>query len=188
MKKTLYFCFSLVLFYSACKKDDVPVNIFEPGSMEFGSAMAEKNGSHWLASAEALKEKNYKDYFSLSFATYNMYDEKRESISFSKIPFSVGSYPATTCVQNIPDSCMPGYVSSLYGRFSSDGDAVLAFYTINERKTNYLNITAIDTVTNIVKGDFEIHVKIESGEQFLGPADPSNLDFTKGSFECRFSN
>jgi len=188
MKNRICLYLALLLISISCNKDDVPVNIFEPGGMEFGSAMAEKNGSQWQASAKAGKEKNFKDYFSLSFSTYNMYDEKRESIGFLNIPYQTGKYPVYTCNQNIPDSCISGYVSSRYARLSSDGDAVLAGYDINESKTNYLNITAIDTTANIVTGDFEIHVKLSIGGQYLGPADPDNLDFTKGIFECRFSN
>ena len=187
MKNRIYLYITFVLLSISCNKDDVPVNIFEPGAMEFGSAMAEKNEVQWSASAKAGKEKNFKDYFTISLCTFNAFDEKRESLFFTKIPFSTGSYPVKTCL-GIPDSCEMGFVSSAYSRLSSDGDAVLAAYFINDEKSNYLNITTIDTITNIVKGDFEIHLKIDTGEELLGPADPSNLDFTKGSFECRFSN
>jgi len=188
MKNRIYIYLVLILVSIACNKDEVSVNIFEPGSMEFGSAMAEKNGLKWQASAEALKEKNFKDRFSIKFCTYNAFDERRENIGFLNIPYEEKKFYVNTCLQNFPDSCMTGYVSSHYGRLSSDGDAVLAFYDINENKNNYLNITAIDTIENIVKGDFEIHVKLSIGGQYLGPADPDNLNFTKGSFECRFSN
>jgi len=133
MKNRIYFYITFVLLNISCNKDDVPVNIFEPGAMEFGSALAEKNGLLWLASAEALKEKNYKDYFALSFSTYNVYDEKREGIGFLNIPYQTGVYPVYTCDRNIPDSCISGHVSSLYTRLSSDGDAVLAFYIINAK-------------------------------------------------------
>ena len=129
-----------------------------------------------------------KNEFLISLCTYNILDEKREGISFLNIPYRVGRYPVNTCIQNILNSCIPGYVSSRYARLSSDGDAVTGGYDINESKNNYLNITAIDTTANIVKGDFEIHVKLSIGGQYLGLTDPSNLDFTKGSFECRFSN
>ena len=57
MKERIYLYLAFVLIGISCSKDDVPVNIFEPGSMEFGSAMAEKNGSQWQASAEAKKSK-----------------------------------------------------------------------------------------------------------------------------------
>jgi len=188
MKNRIYLYLAFILLSISCKKDDVPINIFEPGAMEFGSAMAEKNGLQWQASAEAKKSKLDKNKFLISLCTYNAYDEKRESIGFLNIPYQTGKYPVYTCNHNIPDSCMSGYVSSHYARLSSDGDAVLAFYNINENKNSYLNITTIDTTADIVTGDFEIHVKLSIGGQFLDPADPDNLDFTKGTFECRFSN
>ena len=186
MKERIYLCLAFVLIGISCSKDDVPVNIFEPGDMEYGFANAEKNNSQWLASAVARKNKNDKDHFSIEFCTYNMVDEKRESISFAKIPFKIGNYTAVNC--SPIDSCPEGHVKSLYSRLSSDGDAILAIYYINSEKNNYLNITAIDTTANIVRGDFKIHLEVDVGKEHLGPADPSNLDFTKGSFECRFSN
>jgi len=186
MKNKIYLYLTCLLLGISCSKDDVPVNIFEPGAMEFGSASAQKNGLQWQASAVAIKNKNDKDHFSIEFCTYNIINEKRESVSFAKIPYRIANYTAVNC--SPVDSCPAGHVKSIYGRLSSDGDALLALYYINDEKNSYLNITAIDTITNIVRGDFKIHLEIDTGEEFLGPADPNNLDFTKGSFECRFSN
>ncbi len=181
MKSILFLLSATVCFAIGCQKEDVP--IYYPGSMIYGSAEAKKNGKDWLASSGAQHYDTIPSLFGMGMETVSEEGFPREDISFNKIPKSVGKYKVSGPYNNVFD----GFVGSSYHTLEDDGDALEDTYVLNEDAIdNYLEITLIDTVANIVQGKFTVTYDIATSGGKRNPNNPDRVKFSDGSFDIEF--
>lgn len=72
-----------------------------------------------------------------------------------------------------------------YARFSIDDyDINLALYEVDTTYSNWINITKIDTVAEVIQAEFEVHLVLDEGGL---PGWPDTLHFTDCRLETWFS-
>ncbi len=151
--------------------------LFEAGLQEFGWAKAVKGDVNiWEASAIWWPRQEDSLHWVLSMGTCEELFEQacapRESIVLDEIPYAKGVYQ----VSGLDD--WDGIVDGGYARLGEDGDAVMFYYSTNDMKYSWIEITDIDPENKIMRGIFELH---------FGPTECLDLqvDIVEGCFEAR---
>jgi len=159
-----------VSFLLCCGKEEKEVIIYEAGNQEFGWATGTKEGAQWEASGYWQYHLNDSTLTSIKFVTYNSEGVQREKISIGYIPLSEG----TLSIKRNPD-VNNGIARGSYSM--SDGDVSLGGLEVNENENSYITISQIDSLTNTIKGFFEVYFISESGGL--------KVEIKDGEFEVR---
>lgn len=170
--------FKLLLFgflaVSACKKDkDDNVVIFTPGEQVFGWAKGVKEGKAWEASGYWRYHTDDSTHVGIDFKTYSEFGELREDIGLNEIPLSLGTYTIKGSIYDLGDN----FVGGSYGLLIDDGDVAGGIFFVDENEDNFITITEIDMLTNIIKGFFQLH--------FIDESKNFKLEIKDGEFELR---
>jgi hypothetical protein len=113
-------------------------------------------------------------------ATVNENEFLRESITFNEIPPEIGVYKISGDVSDKGDDL----IGASYFRSEDDGDVVTGAYIVDtdgDKKSNELEITAIDTVARTVQGNFK--VKFRQKPDTENTDYPTKVEFKKGCFD-----
>ena len=168
-----------VLFLISCKKDCIPLPDAPKGPQTFGWAKAKRNGQDWEASSGWGYIPLDSSKFGLSFETaiFNESDSSYaniETLTIQFIPFE-GVYDIKEAKEKYNREVCVFVVGYL--------DEIDAYWTVNDRKKNTVNITSYDPVTKTVKGTFNLYFNGgETGDY------PSSISFEDGTFEARLFN
>ena len=183
MKNIPYFI--IVLFFSiclwTCSKDD-PVIIYEPGPQTDGWATGLKSGQEWEASGFARKHGEDSTFIGLNFVTYNQEGSLRENYATNEIPLKPGYTIVKYSLRDLGDN----YVGSFASILGSDGDLLEASYRTNNDKEGFIKITSVDTISNMVAGEFELFFIQKTS--YNDSHHPDKLELTQGYFEVRIIN
>lgn len=168
-----------------CEKEiDYPAApIHFPGDQEYGWSTAQKNGLNFEASGLARQHSTRPDdFFGLKFQTYTDWGAKRESFSISEMEYIIGTHQVISHDEDQQNGIPRGF----YVTLSDDGDVVEDVYELDERQSNWLEITAIDTIAGeqTITGKYNLHFKIKRAK--TNPLNPDHVRFTDGAFEVRF--
>ncbi|MCW5922918.1 MAG: hypothetical protein KIS77_11275 [Saprospiraceae bacterium] len=172
--KQLNFIFLFICLVSAisCKKED-DVIIYGPGKQEFGWAKGTKEGKAWEASGFWRYHQNDSTLWGIDFYTYSSFGEQREHFALNEIPLSIGTFPVKGRISDLGD----GFVGGSFGQWGDDGDVLIGFMGINDKKHSFITISEIDTLTDTMKGFFEIH--------FISDDESLKIEIKNGKFEVR---
>lgn len=183
MKANSLIVFAVFFFSMGCKKEVIKIPIFYPGKMTYGRMDAKKGGEDWVASSAAFNYDTIPSFFGISSATFSEEDFLREELIFNKIPKTTGKYVISGPINNIFD----GFVGSTYHTSEDDGDASEDNWDVDETATdNYIEVTMIDTVANIVQGNFTVSFNIATSGGKRNPDNPDKVKFSKGTFDVTF--
>jgi len=116
----------------------------------------------------------------ITFVTYdNAVDLNiRERLAIGRIPQKTGNYSIESVKSN--------EVFSDYSTWLEDGDVLNAGWDINTLNKNYIEITAIDTITRIFEGKFNINFKM-TNQGIDGNMHSENINFKNGDFRAKYS-
>jgi hypothetical protein len=144
MKKSIYYLFMLVYLVSCKEKPEFL--IFEPGDLKTGHGEGQRDGHDWKATAQALVEKKRKK-FDVLFITVSDQGILREYFRFQEIPLRL-------CHIKIKNQ-VPSDENHIGVQYSIKDEDIttspIYSYTGNHA---CLDITKIDTVTNMIEGSF----------------------------------
>ena len=109
--------------------------------------------------------------------------EVRECLNISILPIKVGVFK----VLSAPGVPNPDLIfSGSYSHSIADGCVLDALWLIDNTKTNFINITSIDTIAKRVNGSFDVHFKMKTqGKETLHS---EVINFKSGSFRAKIYN
>lgn len=165
MKKIIYF-FLLFLLFSC--NDEFEVDYSD------GISTALMNESNWKGQIKAFKQDN--DNIFISMASFDDYGNRRESFTISNIPYRLVK---SETFGTINDE-FPVLPLCIYRRVIDDGDVISETYYLDIEKSNFVELTKIDSNQNYVEGEFELFFDL-FGDKYMESA-PDNVYFTNGSF------
>ncbi len=157
----------------SCKREDDEVIIYDPGDQEFGWATGTKKGKAWEASGFWRYHQNDSTYWGINFTTYSSYGAQRETFALNEIPFSLGTFPVKGKINDLGD----GFVGGSFGQWADDGDALIGGMYVNDDKNGFITISEMDTVTNTMKGFFELY--------FISDDKSLKVEIKDGKFDVR---
>ena len=181
MKANLLFAIVAICFSIGCEKED-KVLIFFPGEMTYGRMDAKKNGANWVASSAAFNYDTIPSLFGLKASTFSEDGFLREGLNFNKIPKKTGVYIVSGPNNNVFD----GFVGSSYHTSEDDGVSEDRWNVDESATDNHLEVTLIDTIANMVKGNFTVSFNIATSGGKRNPDNPDKVKFSKGTFEVEF--
>ncbi|HFA48810.1 MAG TPA: hypothetical protein ENJ95_07320 [Bacteroidetes bacterium] len=183
MKYRFLHLFLLGLFFLSCSKEDRIIPIYEPGPMTFGWVEAKKNGVEFLASCTAIaNDQPPLEYFAIRFTTETEEGFAREQVTLNDIEYnpkthSFGPY----------DERYDSVVGASYSTVTDDGDVLEDVYIWDgSAGDNSITITTVDTLNNIVKGNFTVSFVIKPGREKRNPDNPDKVTFSDAEFEASF--
>lgn len=166
----------LPICFLGCKEENKPddsVIIYEAGDQKFGWAKGTKEGHQWEASGYWRYHANDSTLWGIDFITYSIEGFRRESFALNEIVFKKGTYAVKGTLSDLGD----GHVGGSYARLAADGDAVLGVLESNDDEDGFVTITEIDSLTNTMKGFFEIY--------FINEEGGLKVEIKDGEFEVR---
>lgn len=110
---------------------------------------------------------------------YNADKDRRESVSFSKIPKQIGSYTLI----NTTDGCKEQSIKVSYYTLGEDGDVIFGVYTLLTIADNKLIIDKYEESTKIMNGKFSATFIKTSGQQ----SSPDTIKFSNGVFKLKLN-
>ena len=167
----------LFAILSSCKNDEL-VTIYQPGLQEHGWATGLREGLVWEASGFARKHTENPQLIGIDFGTVSEEGALREVLSTNDIPLAVGHYEVKYGIRDLNDGYVGGNASI------HDADVIMALYSVNNDKKGFIEITDIDTISNVVSGNFELFYTKNGGDSFY----PSKLEIKDGEFEVEIIN
>jgi hypothetical protein len=190
MKKNyiIFFIFFTILFFE-CKKETlntIAPNLYTYKS-DFAISAATKKapdiaGIDWIGNIYIRQNKNTKDLlFILSTVSDTIWKYNREEINTNNIPMKTGVYLPTSKNKNLAanEIWMTYYISA------ADGDAYDGHYVIDENYKSELQIIAIDTITQQIKGTYDLYFVL-AGQSPSGLIHPPKVSFLNGKFDTKY--
>jgi hypothetical protein len=181
MKTLIYFLVILVGVLASCSKDKnaYEIPIFFEGDQDTGWGEAVRDGKAWKATAFARHHQDGSGYIGIDFNTFTRDGELRESLALNEIPLKIGKYQIKGKVGETYD----GFVGSNYGLIESDGDVVGAVYAHDDASTGYVELTNVDTASNVVEGRFDkvVFIRYTPIESIY----PETVVFKRGKFRMK---
>lgn len=172
----------IVLLVIGCKKEE-HIPIYFPGNMTFGRMDADKEGKAWVASSAAFYNEYNPALFGIIASTFTEGGFLRETLVFNKIPLKVGRYEVTKLNNDMFD----GKTGASYNTSEDDGDVSEDSYDVDESATdNYIEITLVDTIANMAKGNFTVSFNIVTSGGKRNPSNPDKVKFSNGTFDVEF--
>jgi hypothetical protein len=182
--------FSCFLFFVACHKLEIDkvyihpeqVEVFTKGQQTYGFASADKDLSYanapWESSGVAYIEPNLRSKFHLSFNTYHVDGYNRGEVLLMGIPLKKGKNKVFKLNQSSDKA------RALYTRSADDGDVIGASYDLMTGFDNFIDVSKVDTTSNIAKGTFNLGFVIN--EAYKGNNYPDTVYFRDGIFDVKF--
>jgi hypothetical protein len=181
MKTLIYFLVILMGVLASCGKDKnaYEIPIYHEGDQGSGWGEAKRDGKGWKATAFARNHQDGSGYIGIDFNTFTTQGDIRESLSFNEIPLKVGKYQIKGKVGDTYD----GLVGSNYGLSESDGDVIGAVYSHDDASTGYIELTNVDTASNVVEGMFDkaVFIRYTPIESIY----PETVVFKNGKFRMK---
>ena len=136
-----------------------------------------QNGKDWAAPADGVYNSSM-DTTSMSGLMVAKNEVLGENLSFSNIPFRVGTYPL---IKKGPESNKP---SSVF--YSVIGlDALNCRFDLDEASENFINVEIADHKSNYISGTFQAVYVRDPGDAKYDPYLPDTLRFTDGFFNVK---
>ncbi|HLF65715.1 MAG TPA: hypothetical protein VI603_18280 [Saprospiraceae bacterium] len=179
----------VVLIISCSNKHEFDIPIYEPGSMEYGWAVAKKNGKEFRASALARRFSDQPDsLYALYIGTESVEGFEREFISIGFMSFGIEEYVVSSVDYN---QFYPNRLNVSYHTRQDDGDVSEDSYIIDDAYPGYLKVTSLDTASLdstqwTVSGEFDLGFVISPFLEKVNPLNPDQVRLTHGQFEVRF--
>jgi hypothetical protein len=173
MYKIKWFCLIVIcVLLSSCRRDD-NFDIFFPGHQEYGWATAKKYDKNWAASTCIRVDPNDEKLITIFLPTYDFIGVLAESVSF-RVPARTGRYEKVDVEGKEPEGFYAGCILT-------NDDIILAAYEIDVLAENFVEITYLDTLTGVVKGEFQLFF---NGKEGYGSAEfADRVELTEGKFE-----
>lgn len=166
-------CLFLLICIFSCNKDN-----FRPDYSE-GKATAIMNGEEWEGVGRGVLY-DHGNSFYLSFTTYNKLGQRREKLSFRKIPVQEGKYVIHGSDGKSQDS-LPN--CSFY-TLIADGDVLDNIYNVVETKSpSSITILTYDESERLLTGEFKVKLYIEMERSDIGDLD--SILFQNGKFTVK---
>jgi hypothetical protein len=180
MKQIIMF-FILSLLAIRCHKDqesEYAIPIYTPGPQDTGWGNAKRDGQNWEATAFARRNQDGTNYIGIDLWTFSEEGFIRETLSLNEIPLTPGKYTILGNIANTYD----GFVGGFYSIAQDDGDVAGPPYDHDDSDIGTLELTMVDTVSNIVAGKFDrIVFKNRKKNSFF----PQKVVFENGNFEMK---
>jgi len=133
----------------SCSKETIEA-ILEP-SPYWGTISVLQNGLSWSAEPYAYITVNQNNSLGVKADVLNVNGIRKESISFIKIPFSLGTYPVVNTDARDDD----GLVGA--GFWHVDHDVIHSSYKILESdSSSFVTLTNYDTISQEIRGHFDL--------------------------------
>ncbi len=183
MYKLIAAIFTVALLITACYKEDHygPVRVFLPGEMEHGYGQAQKNGTDFLASAEAKENRDKPGFYGIAFLTETDKGFNREILGFGRMLPLEGLFPLTN--RHDERNLQGDSIKCSYSLGTDDGHVFEDTYDLDEGKSNFFHILRFDTLAGEIEGRFKVHFKIATRGGKRNPANPDRVKFEDGYFE-----
>ena len=122
----------------------------------WGAAGAVRNGVPWIVTPQVLVSRKFPDKLNMSFADLDQCGYIKEQCSIFKVPTYPGTYPLKNSSIQTEDSI----VGASY--FYVNVDVITGYYPVLEAdSSSFVTITSIDSVSQEIRGTFEITFKAE---------------------------
>jgi len=184
--KIKFLIFLTAIVFSNCKKDDsfkTAVDLaplaYLPDSL-LCTATKEVPGLGAITWKANCLSGLVEDKIILTFVTYDDSLELniRERLVLGRIPKKTGNYSIEPIIYD--------ELFSTYSTWLSDGDVLNAGWNSNDEKQNYIEITAIDTITGIFEGKFDIYFKM-SNQGIASNMHSEYINFKNGNFRAKYN-
>lgn len=176
MKIQILILTTLLLSLAACDKTSPP----EDDSPYWGSTTTIKNGEPWSGEPFSFININHGKGFEIIVDSLDKYGIRRESLSFSKVPFLPGKSPLVNTFPQTDD----GLVGAHY--FILDDDVILGAYTVLESdSSSFITLTSYDSISKELKGVFDVTfiVNFRPNASY-----PDTMRFRNGQFHTRLKD
>ena len=164
-----------ILTFISCDKDD-----FQPDYSN-GQATAILNGDNWIGQGRGFNNVHgigIDAYFTL----YDDLGQRRQSISFRKIPPMVGNYNLFNTSGQSTDSIS----GCSFVTLSFDGDVVEDRYRVVETgEQSTIKVTDYKNSNRLLCGEFSLKLYIDPDRPKSNPSNPDTILFEMGEFEVR---
>ena len=176
MKNYSFFLFLGFITLFACKKETIQT-IVEP-SPYWGTITALQNESPWSAELFAAENNIFENGLEIVSDQLNEGNIRKESLGFTKIPFSPGTYPVVNTGPRDDD----GLVGA--GFWHVDYDVIHSSYKILESdSSSFVTLTSYDTISQEIRGHFDLtFIKDQANPEFDFP---DTIRFRNGVFHTK---
>ena len=165
-------CLLLLLVIPACKDN------FKP-DFTGGKATAFKNGEKWTGQGRGATN-NQEIGFDMYYDVFDKAGQRRQRLSFRKIPIEPGNYGLLNTSSQDTDSLS----GCSFATFSFDGDVVEDRYRIVESENeSTLTVYNYNDCNRLFTGEFRVKLYIDPNRVKANPENPDTLIFETGSFE-----
>ena len=183
MKKSILF-YIVILSYCLFSCNDevtVPITIYESVDQTNGWVTATIEGHDFEAGGEVvlISEEDSIDRFAVHFRTQAPEGYLREMYNLRSIPYKVGFYEIVHT-----DNVREGFASARFYTLIDDGDVRGSRYGVDESKTNFIEVTEVNEVEELIKGNFSVHFKLEEDEE-PPSTHPKKFSLKNGVFEMK---
>jgi hypothetical protein len=170
MKIAIYLVLTFTAIVSCHKKEP-----FIDNSPYWGELSLLKNNMKWVG--KPFAEKDLLKGFGLELDSLDIFGVRRESISFTKIPYKTGTFALNNTIPQNDDSLIGA------GYFIVDDDVSLGNYLVLESdSSSFITITSYDSLSNEIKGTFDATFIVE---QKPDASYPDTVRFRNGVFHTK---
>ncbi|MFN0174843.1 MAG: hypothetical protein ACKVU0_09375 [Saprospiraceae bacterium] len=167
----------LLFLVAACVKEHLPT-IEELGY--WGTTTATKNDIPWVGAPVSFININHGKGFQIKIDSLDKYGIRRESLSFSKVPFQPGKNYLVNTFPQIDD----GLVGAHY--FILDDDVILGNYLLLESdSTSFITLTSFDSTSRELRGTFDVTLIVDHRPD---PSYPDTIRFRNGQFHTKLKD
>ena len=167
---------SILLFFS-CKKEDEPIVAFDSF---WGTVSALIDEVEWMSIKIYARNNTHKgEGINIHITNVDEFDISRNSIDFSKIPYSLGTYRLENANLQEDDGKVGGFLSF------NDSDVLLAYFQILEiDSSSFITLESYDPLTNEIRGTFDatfiLETQYDTSREF-----PDTIRFRNGIFHTK---
>ena len=174
--KIYYLSLFIGLLFLSCEKEKIQT-VAEP-SPYWGNIIALQNGRLWIADLFAVKNNIHGNGLEIISNKFNGGNIRKESLDFTKIPFTLGTYPVVNTDARDDD----GLVGA--GFWHVDHDVIYSSYKILESdSSSFITLTSYDTISQEIRGHFDLtFIKDQANPEFDFP---DTIRFRNGVFHTK---
>ncbi len=165
----------IIVSTTSCDKND-----FQPDYSN-GQATALMNGENWIGQGRGT-ENNQGIGFDMYYDVFDNLGQRRERLSFRKVPVAVGIYKLFDTSGQSTDSL----AGCSYTTVTSDGDVVEDRYRIDEiGEQSTIKVTNYSNSNRLLSGEFSLKLYIDPDRPKSNPSNPDTILFEMGEFEVK---
>ncbi len=165
-----------LLCLAACYRTPPP----EDNSPYWGTTEAIKNGTPWVGEPFSFVNINHGKGLEIIIDSVYTSGFRKESLSFSKVPFQPGKSPLVNTFPQTDD----GLAGAHY--FILEDDIILGNYTVLESdSSSFITLTSYDSTSKELKGIFDITFIVDHRPN---ASYPDTIRFRNGRFHTRLKD